>query len=283
MVRVSGAERKPDFRARTDNGLWTYVEVTAPQRSQATKRILQCLERIGSLVQRVEGHYALEVFLRREPSDTELEHLSRAIPELCGREGMHDEELPGGLGRLRLNHTAPGQVVLNLPKGEEDTPRLGRLDRRMGPDDDRHIAVRIAYTDERADEFLRTEARQLPTEAPGLIMIRTSGAPGGWRSREALLRRRFTPDSHTRVSGICLFHSGLVGTAGREEEWRLETKLILNPHAALPLPDWIVPFVSAAACRLVVWRLVRSRAPTTRRRCGSSTPGFRTIGRVLTS
>ena len=52
----------------------------------------------------------------------------------------------------------------------------------VGPDEPRrHIAVRLAFTDQRADEFLRTEARQLPTDAPGLIMIQTSGAAGSWR------------------------------------------------------------------------------------------------------
>ncbi|HMJ00722.1 MAG TPA: hypothetical protein VK488_12865 [Gaiellaceae bacterium] len=236
---VGGRQRKPDFRVQKADSDWTYVEVTAPGRSVAQQAVLGTLERIGRLISTVKRSYALEVFLRREPSKAEEEYLLGRVPEVCRLDGVHTEELPDGLGMLILNATAPGQVVLTEHEGEEDVPRLGRADVRAGPDEPhRHIAVRLAFTDARADEFLRVEARQLPNDAPGLIMIQTSRAAGSWRRWDEFLRKRLTSDKHTRVSGICLFQSGYVDTP-QGESWRPEAKLILNPHARFQLPRWI--------------------------------------------
>jgi hypothetical protein len=47
-----------------------------------------------------------------------------------------------------------------------------------------------------------------------------------------------TNGRHTRVSGICLFHSSYVTTPDGES-WRAEAKLIPNPHARFELPQWI--------------------------------------------
>jgi hypothetical protein len=239
VVLISGRERKPDFRVQKADSDWTYVEVTAPGRSVAQQAVLHTLERIGRLIDIVKKGYALEVLLRREPTETEEEYLVERVPEVCRIDGVHTEELPDRLGMLILNATGPGQVVLMNHEGEEDVPRLGRADARAGPDEPhRHIVVRLAFTDERADEFLRVEARQLPTDAPGLIMIQTSRAVGSWRRWVDLLRQRLTPDKHTRVSGICLLQSGYVDTP-QGESWRPEAKLILNTHARFELPRWI--------------------------------------------
>jgi hypothetical protein len=73
------------------------------------------------------------------------------------------------------------------------------MHRQLGPDVNRHVVVRIAFTDERAEEFLRAEARQLPTDAPGLVMIFPGGS--GWKTWEPVLRSRLQPGMHTRVSG----------------------------------------------------------------------------------
>jgi hypothetical protein len=59
--------------------------------------------------------------------------------------------------------------------------------------------VRMPFADQRADDFLRKEARQLPNDAPSLIMVEMSRAPGGFRSWEPILEGRFQPTVHTRV------------------------------------------------------------------------------------
>jgi hypothetical protein len=65
-----------------------------------------------------------------------------------------------GLGLLRINRDRPGVVSLDLPNGEEESPRLSIAHRliksRSGID--RSVTVRIAFTDDRAKRLLGGEA-----------------------------------------------------------------------------------------------------------------------------
>jgi hypothetical protein len=69
-------------------------------------------------------------------------------------------------------------------------------------------------------------------------MVQMSRAPGGFQTWEPILRQRLQPNLHTRVGGVCLFDSGFNPTA-QGEAWIPRTKVISNPNATRPLPDWI--------------------------------------------
>ncbi len=130
--------------------------------------------------------------------------------------------------------------------GEPYTPRLssGKAAGLIGGEhqgitDHRHILVRWPFTDMRAEDMLHAEAKQLPTNAPGMVMIQTAGAVGAMKAWRGLIQNRFQPTMHTRVSAVCLFTSS-VNAAESGEKWKPECKLILNPYARRPLPGWIV-------------------------------------------
>ncbi len=230
--------RVADFRVRDGEAAWTYVEVTRPDWSEATERARIVLDRVAALVTDIKTSFALEVFLRREPAEEELGQLLQTLPRFCNQKGVRQEELPAGLGLLLLNESAPGLIVTG-DHGEEIRPRIGVARAIAGPaEPHRHISVRMAFSDERAEAVLTTEARQLPKGTPGLIMVGISRVPSAFKSWEPLLRRRFQPQMHTRVSAVCLFGGGLLLTQ-TGEAWLPQTKLLLNPHATLPLPAWI--------------------------------------------
>jgi hypothetical protein len=229
--------RVPDFSARR-NGDLVYVEVSQPNTSEMQRRLREIMADFTALLDALDGQYALELFLRREPTDVELDRLRHRVPEVCAMTGLYVEELPEGLGGIYLNETIPG-IIEPRDHGEDYRPRLGSA--KSWVEDGmprRHISVRLAYSDERAEAFLTSEARQLPKTAPGLIMIQTTGAIGAFKLWEPLLVRRLQPNIHTRVSGICLFESGMLPSdAGLT--WRPETRVIDNPNAKLPLPAWV--------------------------------------------
>ncbi len=246
VVTVGTGSRKPDFRVRAEaSDPWTYVEVAQPDVSEIQERVQALMNHLIAPIRDAKKSYGLEVFLRREPMEREVDRLVSRIRELCSSDGLLREELPDGLGLLLLNHTQPGMVILD-DHGEPHVPRLGRTQFiRGGSEPHRHIAVRLAFSDERAESFLTTEARQLPTEAPGLIMIQVGRAPGGFTSWEPLIIRRFQPTIHTRVSAVCLLGGGWVPTPDGEKLLP-QTKLLRNPHAALPLPRWIAESLTKA-------------------------------------
>lgn len=246
IARVGQGNRKPDFRLRREADPWTYVEVTQPDVAEAQMRAEAILNRLADLVQPIRKSFSLEVFLRREPTDSELNALADLVPKFCLLEGDQSKDLEG-LAILSLNASAPGLVVPLDHPGEPNVPRLGCAKAVYGPDEPhRHIAVRMAYADDRAEAVLRREAKQLPNDSPGFVMVQMSRAPGGIKSWEPILRQRFQPNLHTRVSAVCLFRSGHQPTPDGEA-WIPETRLISNPQAHFPLPAWITDALSKAA------------------------------------
>jgi hypothetical protein len=246
-IQVSGHNRKPDFRTRMPREPWTYVEVTNPNTTDSQKEVQRAIERLTGLLNDCSGNFGLEVFFRREPSSAELDMVTGLIMQEHRRGAQATVELPSDLGTLYWNHQPPGVVVLD-DHGEPYTPRLGgtavavHTDQAGQIDEHRHMAVRWPFTDLRAANFLWHEAKQLPKDAPGLVMIyTTSSVVGAMKAWRALIEPRFRPGMHTRVSAVCLFSSGVRASDHSDAwYWDVRTKLILNPHARFPLPQSIV-------------------------------------------
>jgi hypothetical protein len=59
------------------------------------------------------------------------------------------------------------------------------------------VAVRIPFSDMRAAEFLRSEAKQLPKDGPGLVMICGPTSPNELGVWTELIQRRLQPNINT--------------------------------------------------------------------------------------
>lgn len=238
-VQVGGRERVPDFRVASSDEPWTYVEVTRPDPSETQLKVREVMSALAHLIDDADGRFSLELFLRREPTSGELGELQALLPDFWNRSGPAVQELPNDLGIILLNQHPPGVLVLEEHPGEADSPRLGEMHGVAENNEPvRHLAVRLAYSDERADHFLRTEARQLSPEEPNLIMISTTNTVGGQKSWDAMIRRRLQPNIHTRVGGVALFFGGQVMT-DKGLDVQMNVSLIENEHAQCPLPDRI--------------------------------------------
>src|SRR5262249_40342315 len=97
---------------------------------------------------------------------------------------------------------------------------------------------RVPFADQRARVVLSAEARQLPKNEPGLVMVDVTGQPTALESWADLVPRRFTPTQYTRVGGVLLFMTAITLTP-LGLTWLPSLKLIPNPHAAIPLTGWI--------------------------------------------
>ena len=97
----------------------------------------------------------------------------------------------------------------------------------------------MPFSDDRADAFLRREAKQLSKDEQGLIMMDMTGTRSGLKSWESLLRRRLQPNVNTRVGAVCLFAKGTeLGSTSLQLLFDFTT--VENRHAAQPLPPWIL-------------------------------------------
>ena len=108
------------------------------------------------------------------------------------------------------------------------------------------ITIRLPFTDERVGEILRGEARQLSKDDRGLIMINVSMSQTEVPFWVSMIERRFQPQIHTRVSGVCLFGEDME-QEGERYNWCLRAKLLINPHAKTPLSEWIARMIDLAS------------------------------------
>ncbi len=247
-ILVRGRPRKPDFRAKWNAHPWVYGEVAKPNDSEMKKASTTVMKTLAEQVRELSGSFAAEVFLRRCPTRAEVPHIKKVVSQLSQVQGPSEVNLPDQLGKVFLNFTEPGNVVVD-DHGEGYRPGIGMAAFVVNEEEHRHVLVRIAYQDERAEKFLRTEARQLPTDAPGIVMLYVGRATGAMRSWAAVMARQFQPAKHTRVGGVCLFKAGLTPTEAGHA-WRPKTQLIVNPYAVIALPEWVRGALTSATDNL---------------------------------
>ena len=231
--------RKADFCVRNPTeGQWTTVEVTHPNTSKEHDRVQLVLKAVSTALAQLDQTFTLDVLFRREPTQEESENLCRHVPDFCRRQGQQRANLTQGLGTLLLNKTPLGQVRKWTFEDCGDAPIMGIAHIEIREGIHRQVSVNVPFTDERAEDILRSEARQLPQRGVGFIMIDVGDTIGSFQDWEALFQRRFQPRQHTRVTAVCLFEA-ISGPTDTGYDWMLRTQLITNPYAQFKLPDWI--------------------------------------------
>jgi hypothetical protein len=180
----------------------------------------------------------IEVSLLRVPDEGEVAAIAERALELV-RHGQPIEEEFRELAIIGANRASPGIV------------EVGRYHERIGPalamarsvitggKPEKHALVRVPASDFRAVEALEHEAKQLPKSASAIVMLGVNSVPSAMKYWPALLLRRFQPTLNTRVSATCLFMAASSLTPVGEGTVP-ETKVLANPHAALPAPNWLL-------------------------------------------
>lgn len=231
--------RKPDFRVRQEAVSWTYVEVAAPDISKLRQQAQAVMEELASILPAVPSNTAIDLFLRRDLCEAEVKSMKSQMRHLATNGVAGDYDIEFAVISVNMSH--PSKIEPREFGAEPYTPRLclAKLESVGGQPANKRVSIRYPYSDERADEFLASEAKQLSRENPGLVMLDLSGTVAPFRTWRPLLLRRLQPNLHTRVSAVCLFHSGVETTASGENVVTHMT-LIENAHTLQKLPAWII-------------------------------------------
>ncbi len=241
-VKVRAADKKPDFRIRLNEAPWVYVEVSKLHESKASNRVQELLRRIADSVMAIESPFLLELILNREPvADEEQAIVTRAIAA-CNEPDGHRIDITD-VASILVKSGDPRVVVPSLTPGDNQ-PRMAISRGFLSPGGpNRQLIARVPFADERAEVILRREAKQLPGDECGLLMVNVNSQPSAFESWSKRVPERFEGDQHTRVAGVLLFmHATTLSDRGLV--WVPHVRLIPNPHAAVPLPSWIVDRVS---------------------------------------
>jgi hypothetical protein len=235
-------KRIADFRMRKGKEEWTTVEVTEVMESAEEKRLNAILKQLITAFRSLSFPFSLEIILLREPTAEEVMELCETLPQFCENEEIQNARMYHDLGWLLLNRAPTGQ----LPNSETpETAKLPSIGLAAFFRDDQVVAVKICFSDERAEEMLTQEARQLPSGKRGLIMISGPSSEKELHVWEPLIRRRFQPSIHTRVGGVCLFSGGMVPAPDAKTDWKIQAHFVPNPFAKAALPPWIEQSVRA--------------------------------------
>ena len=253
-ITVEGRKRRPDFRIRNPFGVWTYVEVTKLNRSMASIRMQQLLERVADRVISISHAFLLEIVFWREPTQSEEDQVVSQA-QAISRAPEEDRIDFGDFASVFIKSGDPAIIVPSILQNDDGT-RMSLSKSIVGAGEpNRHILLRVPFGDQRAEDILTAEARQLPKDACGLVMVDVTAQPTAFESWSELIPRRFTPQQHTRVGGLILFSFATYPTANGLA-WVPQLKLISNPHARIPLSTWITDTVAEirAECRHLVCR-----------------------------
>ena len=235
-IRVGRRNRRPDFRTRSRTDIWTYVEVTRLDESMDSARHQSLISRIAAQLRAIQSTFVAEVLLWREPESPEEEsELIRDAGEFCSSAKAGSRDV-GDLATLIMKSGDPRAVIVSAYP-DDRRPRMAVAGMVVGPDaPNRQVVVRIPSADERAAPVLKAEAKQLPEDGSGLVMVNTNRQPSAFTSWPDLVRDRFASKQHRRVGGLLMFMS----FAGDAEGWKHSVKLISNPYARSPPADWIM-------------------------------------------
>ena len=238
-VAVGDRIRHPDFRIRCPGDSWTYVEVTQLHRSNASNFASTLLHRLCQTLMAIPHAFILEVILLRYPSAAEETKIVQLAHDLCQTADEQRRHIEHVAWLVRKPDGDASSIVPMVIEGDSE-PRMAMAQASRGAGAvDRQVIVRIPFADQRAEDVLTAEAKQLPKNESGLVMIDVTGQPTALDSWPPFVTRRFTPKLNTRIAGVCLFMHAIHGSSG----WMSTVKLVTNPHARVPVAPWIMDVV----------------------------------------
>lgn len=240
-VRVGKRNRQPDFRLRKVGEPWIYVEVTKLSNSTASIQIQDLLRRVAESVMAVNEAFLLEIIFNRDPTASEEEELLIEAKAACDAADGHRKDVRD-FASILVKSGDPSVVIPSLIP-DDNRPRMAISRSLVGDGQpNRQMVARIPFQDQRAEAILRDEATQLPKNECGIVMVNVNQQPSAFGSWSERVPERFTLGQHTRVAAVILFmHSTTATDNGLV--WIPIVKLILNPHAKIPLPSWIIDTV----------------------------------------
>ena len=237
-IAVGTRNRQPDFRIRKPPEEWVYVEVTALNQSTASVQTLALLQRVAERVISVDAPFLLEIVLSRDPTPSEEEQVMTEAEIACREAQGHQRDI-ADVASILVKAGDPQVVIPSLIEND-GRPRMAVSRALIGPGQpNRQMIARIPFQDQRAEDTLRIEARQLPRNECGVVMVNVNRQPTAFESWSLRVPERFAGGQHTRIAAVVLFMHATIPT-NEGLAWLPFLRVIPNPRATKPLPPWVV-------------------------------------------
>jgi len=219
-------------------GRMHYVEIVAPNRSDAIQEAETMLSQFGALLfERIRG-MTVEVLFEPDIGKEQAGALLAAISEAPAGPQIH---LLPGVGRFRKDAALNAHVASAIPR-EGESPLLAIVSTAFGGQADTTYLLQLPIDDQRAQRIFDAELHHFSRDEANLLFIDVSQVVGRLASWMPLIERRFQPAINTRIGAAVLFdHATVVGQNRIWERW----KVLQNPHARVPVANELVDAIRA--------------------------------------
>jgi hypothetical protein len=214
----------PDCRFRVED-TWVYAEVSQRGISEVRRQSRQALQELAAAAARAVPGYHGKLAVLRLPSPEEVGRILVWLGSLKSAAETQFDDLAVFYGDALESATSDSDRIAQLAP----IPHMFTT----------HICgaavkgtVCLGITDNAAGAVLKAEASQLPTSAPGLIVLDISSVIGSYPEWAPLIQRRLQPTINRRISGVVLYES-LHGTHGPT----MKGTFLQNGYARQPLPE----------------------------------------------
>lgn len=223
IIHINGKRKIPDFRFKI-NHKWVYAEVCAPKNimwtplTRISRRLLDAIK--------LDKQYSLFVLLTKEPNSKEMETLIITSTEMIKKfERGSCSKVVDDFARIVVDDSDPRIVsrFIKVRKGYHTT-NVCSLKNYKGKL--QKINLQILFTDDRAENILRKEARHFSNRTNNLIIFCMGSLGKSMTKWKSIIVRRLRGDINRRINGVFLLDSAMSGSSGKS----IKRKLVYIPH-----------------------------------------------------
>lgn len=204
-----------------------FVEVIAPETSEAMKDAYAALREVGEAIVERRVGVRVEVLAAADPRSRMRDVVSSAVN--VPADGW--VRRIAGVGLVRVTPSR-GTTVTLAPEIEEPlgAPLLWHLQSRIEAGLATVAMVGLAMQDERAVRLLSAELHHFSRNERNLLVARLTKVPGGIKWWVPVVERWFQPNINTRIGAVVLYFASTHASVRRR--W----VVIENRFARMPLP-----------------------------------------------
>ncbi len=222
--------KKLDAGFRYD-GRDVYVEVIAPERSDAMKEASEAIHSLASRLANGNPGTRIEVLLTPPFSTDNSDDIVARVNSAQWRSVQREI---AGIATFTKEAAPSTAIVSPRIAWRGESPVLGVGQGSVNGSVVTVVLVRLPMDDERAQRVLAGELHHFSRETPNLLIMNVTSVVGGMKGWTPLIEKCFQPTRNRRIGAVLLYEMMTVGLRAQIwERWRL----VRNPHAYVPIPE----------------------------------------------
>lgn len=216
------------------DGRTVYIEVVAPQRPVASadeqRRVVQLTTQIRGCMSKCRVEIELHEPLLEESVGTIVAAVKSAHPS--------EWRLVASVAKIRRIDV--GQSLLPLFDG--DGAQITVAEERTVQGDSASVIARWEESDVRAKRVFNGEYHHFSKSAANVLVVNTCGVSDGMELWPITISGLLRPTQNRKVGAVVFFHQGSLGPP---EAIRRRWRIVVNPHAHLPVPDRLLTSIES--------------------------------------